>query len=125
MKQVHKSCTNSYCVSMCIYRIMPYKQYKGILVFGYTPPYKYTHTLAVKIKNRLRSTVDWIPSMKHVVASQYRKELPCIQQINSLALANIIHWVMEANSMEDAMHNITELLCICCEQITVQSYCCM
>ncbi len=32
---------------------------------------------------------------------------------------------METNSMEDAMQNITELLCICCEQITVQSYSCM
>ncbi len=105
MKQVHKSCTKrSLCEHVCIYLIMYYKQYKGILVFGYKPHYKYTHPFC-KNKNRLRSTVDWIPSMKHVVASQYRKELPCIQQINSLALANIIHWVMETNSMEDVMHN--------------------
>lgn len=33
-----------------MYLITHYKQYKGILVFGYTPPYKYTHTLSVKIK---------------------------------------------------------------------------
>lgn len=82
LAQLNNNSRNSHCVNtcvrLCVYLILYYKQYKDVSVFGYKPPYKYTHTLSVKIGS-VQATR--IPSMKHVFASQYRQEHHCIQHI--------------------------------------------